>query len=301
MVKKSTKKTSVKRRISARPLGFWQFIRKNFLIISGLLLLPVTVGAVVSSYNYANQGSAAGRRNTLRTQIVEQFSCPSPNTAGGPCRSLTDPGKCVPVDSCVQRPDKEGQWCRCLGYQSNKKNDYDYQCGLGPGCQNPTGIPTPAPTSVSNASSSGNCNNPSGNNGEWRPCEGNLGQGSNTGRTSYNCVNGRWVPHEFDSNCTRSTNEGQQPTSPPPTPVPQASNKCTGNPSYESCYGKDIGSKIPLEHDNKTNMNKYCVCTKQGENANGPICGCLETGVWEQSAGFDVKKAIKNFFGIFGF
>ncbi len=280
MVKKSTKKTSVKRRVSARPLSFWQFIRKNFLIISGLLLLPVTVGAVVSSYNYANQGSAAGRRNVLRTQDVP-FACPTPHKSGGPCRSLTESGVCVAVGSCVSTTTRN--WCQCLGYQSGGGNDY--RCGLGPGCQAESGVPTVAsPVCTSRRYEPVSCDN----------ClvqcvlsDGREITEKTVDKNDIGCYSA------ISSKCHNPSPVPQNPTS-PPEPTPPPSGGTSGCQTVQTDQGPGCWCKEGWQYHYCTNWgkpDKYC--NDQG---------CPRGSVGGQStAGFDLQKALQNFFGIFGF
>lgn len=74
MSKRVIRRKSSPRRIPARPLSFWRFIKKHFLIVAGLLFLPVIVWAVMSSYGtFSVLTSAADKINAfLRIQTQKE-------------------------------------------------------------------------------------------------------------------------------------------------------------------------------------------------------------------------------------
>lgn len=312
MAKKAAKKSSASRRVTARPLGFWQFIRKNLLIIAGLLLLPVTVGAVVSSYNYANQSSAAtlktqnniyrgnSKKATLKTQDAApaSFCTTVANNGGRWCGSN--------VDEC--------QTCVCTGNLTDRDPSND-ACGWAV-CivrhQLECGYITPIPPTVGPKSCT------AGNGGSV--ADGNYGW-FKLGTDCRFCHEGVW---EGGINITDiSACGGVPPTTAPgdtPAPIPTTAGY-TPPPRQEPTsvqaqtreweYGNDCykyGPSCEFRHNDACKDKGGWARDKDNDlpsdcsSRGGIPCpgGFCKGGVGVNSA-FDVGKAIKNFFGIFGF
>lgn len=304
------RKSSPSRRVTARPLGFWQFIRKNLLIIAGLLLLPVTVGAVVSSYNYANQGSAAGRRNILRTQD----------------RDLNQGRNCV--GKCY---DNELDECLSSGSGQNSKGCYICTTPItivaSPRSESITAVPwsvlsgniytyincstsstvvipntSPAPTNPPDSSTRTNYCERRGSNtyckdgkvrrrswASYKDCRPDC-------YTDSGCIEDGVTDVETEETCGGGPVSTAAPTSPPEA----SSNSCSGPDSSDVCKDKQVGDKILKGYTGNV-AQYFCEC----QRTSGNNCGCKQcadgNGVCTFSAGFDVGKAIRNFFGIFGF
>lgn len=384
MVKRVIRRKSSARRVSARPLGvnsrgeplgFWHFIRKNFLIIAGLLLLPVTVGAVLSSYGTFSGASSAA---TLNTQDMNL------RTLGNTCtdRGLTDRSNVRVLEegevNCkggVLWYEKTCSVCHGGKMESCTQPDQFAICDMTPppagnSCSQPS-TPNQQYACVPAAKLCRFCNN-----GQWRDCDDGEKQ-EKCGISIPICSNYICEEGENSTNCPTDcpsseptpTQVKKQPTivipsgePSKPTPVkkecdklddrynvggcgensckPNEKMKCTYYTKDETtgeCGGKDCaceadascpggqgGSPQPTTGGGGEGGTPGCLRCFAGECNDGWKYGsdtcapqqtcdqrrqdaCSAHGGFKQNlgglsaGGFDMQKALKNFFGIFGF